>query len=287
MLIIASSKHMFLSNKSFQYANIIAFCIEHNLKVINPSFSPFLKYFKTSKSTIISCFPSKHYFFRLDFLSTFFNSFFFYLGRIIVKSKINNNVLYVIESDWDKDYPLDENFLNLSKSKRILILQGFMFTNSLLLAKHRDRIKDFFSPRFQFQKNINQLIQQSRENTDVLIGIHIRHGDYKTYLDGRYFYTFDTYLNQMQQALLIFKVRVKFLICTNGVLENELFADFNIIKGTGHFIEDLYALAGCDYIIGPPSTYSMWASFYGNTPLYLIENPNNHFSLKDFKTYYT
>jgi hypothetical protein len=30
---------------------------------------------------------------------------------------------------------------------------------------------------------------------------------------------------------------------------------------------DLYSLARCDYVFGPPSTYSQWASFYGNKPL--------------------
>jgi hypothetical protein len=42
------------------------------------------------------------------------------------------------------------------------------------------------------------------------------------------------------------------------------------LAGPGHFIEDLYALASCDYIIGPPSTFSQWASFYGNVPRYMV-----------------
>jgi len=37
-------------------------------------------------------------------------------------------------------------------------------------------------------------------------------------------------------------------------------------------VEDLYALAECDYIIGPPSTYTLWASFYGDTPLWFMEH---------------
>jgi hypothetical protein len=36
----------------------------------------------------------------------------------------------------------------------------------------------------------------------------------------------------------------------------------------GSAVEDLYSLARCDYLLGPPSTFSLWASFYGNVPLH-------------------
>jgi len=55
--------------------------------------------------------------------------------------------------------------------------------------------------------------------------------------------------------------------------------------GTGHFIEDLYTLASCDYIIGPPSTFTMWASFYGRVPLYKIIDRNKLQEIDDF-TYF-
>ena len=43
---------------------------------------------------------------------------------------------------------------------------------------------------------------------------------------------------------------------------------FMIEKSDG--ITDLYALSRCDLIIGSPSSYSQWASFYGDVPLCLI-----------------
>ena len=39
--------------------------------------------------------------------------------------------------------------------------------------------------------------------------------------------------------------------------------------GPGTEIGDLYSLAACDYIIGPPSTYTQWASFYGQVPRFV------------------
>ena len=48
-------------------------------------------------------------------------------------------------------------------------------------------------------------------------------------------------------------------------------------------IEDLYALSLCDYILGPPSTFSMWASFYGKKPLRIVSYKDEAISLHEFK----
>lgn len=46
--------------------------------------------------------------------------------------------------------------------------------------------------------------------------------------------------------------------------------------------EDLFSLSKADYIIGPPSTFSAWASLYGTVPLYFIESSNSDFKIPDF-----
>jgi hypothetical protein len=60
--------------------------------------------------------------------------------------------------------------------------------------------------------------------------------------------------------------RTRFLLCSDIRLDPTEFRDFDILTGTGHPVEDNYALATCDYLIGPPSTYTAWASFYGGAP---------------------
>jgi hypothetical protein len=65
--------------------------------------------------------------------------------------------------------------------------------------------------------------------------------------------------------------RVKFLVCGNGELRLRDFADLNIHVGTRHLIEHMYAFAEVDYLIGPPSTFTEWASLYGDVPLHKIE----------------
>lgn len=44
-------------------------------------------------------------------------------------------------------------------------------------------------------------------------------------------------------------------------------------------------MSQCDYLIGPPSTFTGWASYIGNVPLKYIESKNIDFTLEDFKIY--
>lgn len=45
---------------------------------------------------------------------------------------------------------------------------------------------------------------------------------------------------------------------------------------------DLYSLSRCDYIIGPPSSFSRWASLMGHIPIYQIWNKNEEITEKSF-----
>jgi hypothetical protein len=53
--------------------------------------------------------------------------------------------------------------------------------------------------------------------------------------------------------------------------------------GTGHLVEDLYSFTHCDYLIGPPSTFTSWASFYGRVPLCRVESPEMPIRREDFQ----
>ena len=66
--------------------------------------------------------------------------------------------------------------------------------------------------------------------------------------------------------------KIAFLLCSNGKFNH---ADFNGLKvrpGPGHLVEDMYSLAETDFMVGPPSTYTEWASFYGQKPLLVMNS---------------
>ena len=106
---------------------------------------------------------------------------------------------------------------------------------------------------------------------DVLIGVHVRQGDYRTHKPA-FFHATERYVRLMRVLEAAFAgSRVAFLVCSDAPQPRDAFRSLRVRFGTGHPAEDLFALAGCDYIAGPPSTFSQWASFHGRVPRYVWE----------------
>ena len=161
-------------------------------------------------------------------------------------------------------------------------MDGFL-EEKKTLSKHAPFIREYFKPIEHHQKNINILISDIREKYDLIVGVHLRKGDYKTWMNGKYYYSDDTYLSFINSMKNILKDKsIAFLLCSNEEIDLNHFNDKDIFTGTGHLVEDLYSFSECDYLIGPPSTYTMWASFYGKTPLRLIKDPDEEISLESF-----
>jgi hypothetical protein len=77
---------------------------------------------------------------------------------------------------------------------------------------------------------------------------------------------------------------VAFFISSNENIDLALFPDCTCFSlPSSNSVKDLYGLSQCDYIIGPPSTFSAWAAYHGDTYLYFIENPAAEITLSKFK----
>ena len=123
-------------------------------------------------------------------------------------------------------------------------------------------------------------------NQEIIIALHIRRGDYKTFKNGMYYYSINDYKNIMDNIINVFKDKnVHFLICSNEKIGiNDLNQNnYKITLAPNHELLDLYCMSRCHYIVGPPSTYSMWASLYGNVPLYMLKDVNKQININDFK----
>ena len=115
----------------------------------------------------------------------------------------------------------------------------------------------------------------------MLVGVHIRRTDYKEYLNGKYYYS----LVQYKQIILnlrelIGEHKVYFVLFSDEIIQLDL---PNCTQSHGTWYQDLDSMSVCDYLIGPPSTFSCWASYMGNVPQYFIEDANRTIRLNDFK----
>jgi hypothetical protein len=153
-----------------------------------------------------------------------------------------------------------------------------------MVEKQSDAIRKIFA----FNSDITDFVDKffADHNGFTIVGVHIRRGDYKEWLDGVYYYTDDEYICILKCIEEQFETKgnkVKFLLCSNEKinLENYSGLDYIIIPDTSG-ARDLYALSKSDYIIGPPSSYSQWASFSGKVPVKFIMHANEKVYLSGF-----
>ena len=146
-----------------------------------------------------------------------------------------------------------------------------------------DQIHFLFRPHPSVVQKCEKLIAELKNKWAVVVGIHIRRGDYAQYRNGIYYFEDAVYMHYMKQIQKETGKEVCFFISsTEEIAFNDLdITYFQLPQSTG--IEDLYSLSLCDYILGPPSTFSMWASFYGKTPLKIVVDKDESISLSDFK----
>jgi hypothetical protein len=178
--------------------------------------------------------------------------------------------------------PGNPAFVSTVRNRRLTFLEGW-FDVSKMTFPSPGHIRAIFLPRPDVQKSVAEHLARARANADVLIGLHIRWGDYATFAEGRHFYSLETYREIMEKTAALFPhKKVAFLVCSSEPQQAKAFAPLAVTLGPGTVIGDLYSLAGCDYILGPPSTYTFWAAFYGLKPLYRLTKPDAPTNLDQF-----
>lgn len=285
MIVITSSKYLYMGNKMLQYAIFIAFSEETGVRIVNPSFAPYSHHFKNLDNDFFMRYPVRKSRFRGG--RKLRNAFYFVsfqLGKFFSKKGVSNSLVDAVNLEWDKTIEISSvDYIKRAKKSKYFFSMGWGFQHKFNLEKHRERIKKYFEPLDSYQVNIKQFIAEQRKEADLLIGVHIRHGDYKTFEGGKYFYETPLYVNLMKRCETIFSDRkIKFVVCSNERQDSSFFEGLNFSFGTNHPVEDMYSLAECDYIIGAPSTFTIWASYYGNTPIYMIEDINKEILFSDF-----
>ncbi|MDA3890630.1 MAG: alpha-1,2-fucosyltransferase [Salinivirgaceae bacterium] len=272
-----------LCNQLFLYSKFIAYSLEYDTKIRNPSFYQYTPYFESTATIGVPDYPVK----KSSLLNKGLNKpryiFWFFLARIINKLRINNQFIKTIYLDWNEIFDMVENKAKLNG--KLVLAQGWQFNAKELVFKHRNEIVNYFKPIKTHADNVEKYRINLKPNT-VTVGVHIRHGDYNTFEGGKYFYSFEKYSEFMSQVIELFANEgIQFVVCSNVKLDIKHFSGFDVLFGPNHELEDMLVLSKCDYIFGPPSTYTMWASFYGNVPLAKLENKDLILTKASFKRY--
>lgn len=241
-------------NDLFQFMHADAFCRRNGVRYYSPTFTE--KYTKDFPNLPES--PKTPYLAK-KFL---YNRYYKKLNPNCIIGFTDENEIPKYRAQIKKDYLV--NFC-----------YGWFFNNDLYREEDIRHYQKLFEPKVDKEALKNKYLQHNAD--EKIISVHIRRGDYREFMNGKYFFDDDLYIKKIKEFLKsIPKGNYKFLICTNDEnldLERYKKEFGNVIQSEEGPLEDQYLISQTNYLLGAPSTFSQWASVMGEVPYYHIYEP--------------
>ena len=274
-MIVIAKKVGRLANRLVLFSHFIAAAAEHGFVVLNPAFLTYAHYFPATARDLLCRFPSGRAVpavpgsRRLLYLAAKA------AAEMLYRRQQGGNDVGLIRLTRKEKLDLNSSaFLDVVHRHRVVLVQDWFFRNADNCARHRDLVRAHFTPWEHHLAGAHAAVEPARRGDRLVVGVHIRQTDYSRFKGGRFFYSHEQYRRVMDSVEATFSDRdVSFFISSDAPVPRETFAGLDVFYGNGHQLEDLYALAACDRLVGPPSTYSMWASYYGDVPIYSLADP--------------
>ena len=177
---------------------------------------------------------------------------------------------------WDKIF----NLLECKKGWSLM-------DDTRYLAQTKKELQHVFKPRKEICDKAERMITEIRKEANLVVGVHIRHGAYKTFYGGIFYYSLEEFHKYMLQIQELYSDKqVAFFISSNEEFLVDEFPGckcYRFDKEPSGDILDLHMLSLCDRIIGPWSTYNRWAAFIGEVPLCCLYSKGQQLTKKDFR----
>jgi hypothetical protein len=256
-----------LGNRLLTFSSLIALSLHKNWSIYNPTFKVYSSYFEYFESQIVPCYKARK---SSNITDKIFDTHLFWsvINTLLTKKLILNGLrrthfLLEVNDLYTLNIYDIENLLN-DYNKFFLVWTAWALNCEELRAKYRDILVTMFKPKKFIREAVSNNFR-SLSAQKITIGVHIRRGDYISFQNGRYFFSHELYNSLMLRFEDIYgSNNVQFLICSNESVPDYLLEYKSRVFLNGSTMEDLYTLAQCDIIVGPPSTFSEWASFYGS-----------------------
>jgi hypothetical protein len=282
-----------LGNRLVLFANVIGFAAEHGYRVVNVAFHSYAHLFENTRRDIYCRYPVVRRRSLFDLIPG--------AAPAIRKTRIFYQFIRHA-SEWNDRFPiLGKSVFTLREIPRqtllldaaevqsrlagakIAFVHGWRIRAPESLRRQADKIREYFRPIASLADASRQVVERLRQEAEVVIGVHLRQGDFRTWKNGQYFFTPERYAAWMRELAGQFPGRkTAFFVCSDEPRQASEFPGLTVAIGAGPAMVDLYALAGCDYIFGPLSTFSQWASFYGNKPLYHLRSNDDRVECSRF-----
>lgn len=276
-----------LGNRLAQFSHLIALAKAKGCRILNPAFWKYAPLFPATRQNLFCSFPEQ----QSNWVQNWIQALVYYFLRLSFSLGILNWVpnSFVFKKDW-RDGPTaidSEAFTEIINKYRFIFLVGSYKHKHLRdFALSWPSVRTFFRISEERRSKIKLHLKSIRDSSDILVGVHLRQGDVFTDPVRRDALDQSAYAQYLAEFQLLFPGKnVSFLICSNESITKALFSTYNYKLGLGDFLDDLYSLAECDYLLGAgQSSFSLWASKIGSVPRAgLFQCQDSTLKLSDFK----
>lgn len=271
-MIIVARKSGRLGNRLITFSHLMANALEYNYCVLNPVFDEYADYFSGTAGQwltgyLVRSIPG------LRWPRKILNYLLYAICNPLRRDRIawlHSPVHTVIDLHHPAIYEWQHNgYLDFVHHKAV-VTNGWVFWDHMNFLKYAENLRSFFSLTSKHARVIDEYRDRCLKISPTIVGIHIRRGDYRIAAGGVHFHDITDYAKLMHKIATLFDQPPCFLVCSDEALTTDDFPGLSVVMGPGDAVLDMYCLAMCHYIVGVPSTFSGWASFYGNKPLYFI-----------------
>ena len=244
-----------MCNNILQYGHVYAWAREHGRKAISMRFAYKYRYF--------------------NICHTPWHNFFLY---VFAKYAAKMGLLPVAGFHSPEG---NEEAMSLLDNRKWLVVEGWEVRFYDLFLKYKQEIVSLFSFDNNISSKTSEMMDSKCRPESIRLGVHVRRGDYKTWNGGRFYYSDEQYADVIRNFASLYKDReIDVFVCGNapdlsGIRHNAESGRIRVHIPYGNSAEDLCMLSHCDYIVGPPSTFSLVASMYNDTPLHWIHDPKD------------
>lgn len=263
-----------MCNNLLQYAHVYAWGREHGRKVISMRFSYKYQYFHICHTNL-----------------TGFG--WYLLAKYLAALKLLPTASFKYQN-CDRE-ALERKML---RHKHIVVSGWFVRYYDLFL-KYRDEICDLFTLDEQYTTPVKAKMQEAEkrstlnaQQSTLRLGVHIRRGDYADWRNGQFYFDDEQYAAHINRFAELYpdKAVHVYLSTNDGTVTAEGFQrlcpQVHVHHLQGSAPEDLFMLSECDYLIGPPSTFSLVAAMYRDIPLYRMDVADaSHMTTAGFKRF--
>ncbi len=297
-LLIAGLRCGRMGNRLTLFANLVAYAAEHGHRLANVTFHSYAHLFETTRRDVYCRYPvpdrqswldripgvagairkTRLFYHVIRYLSLLNEKWPLFGKRVVTLRERPGQLIILLETPEVQAQIAEAN---------VVFVYGWIFRAPGAMRRQAEKVRAYFRPIEAYERASAQAVAPLRKDAEVVIGVHVRQEDYRRWRKGSCFFTMPQYAAWMSELAGQFPgQKVSFLVCSDELRRPEEFPGLTVGFGPGSAMGDLYALAKCDYILGPLSSYSQWASFYGNKPLYQLSDRKDRLELGKFRVSY-